>query len=1125
MSSTPPSGGTVFVEPLESRIAPTGVYAIAGDPGNTTAVADPHYVTFTNTPTGTSLHFVPASTYGVNVPHLFALQLTGDGSVDPTTGLSNGAELVIFNNATGFNLALPNVQSNKGTILAFFIDNPGANGGDATRPSGEVYASEFVGLAVGKKASLTVNGNVYGDIVTDLLHANTGNPTLSLTSAGNHGQAITGLSMNGNVYGNILAGGDIRNVTLIGTVDNILAGTATNGVPFDFSGGTAAPTGTIANAAAPGLSGANITGLTVSMLSNNGRIQAGDAGSTAIGGAVENVIVQADTNAFSILGGAGGDGSASVIGGAGGMINNVRVAGAAGTVANAQVLIQAGHGGNNGAGHAGAGGVIEGVAVGYDSFDDTINAGMISADLTSQNVTVRGGDGGDGLRGGNGGSVNDSAIVGLIPDDGVAAADGSANAEIQVFGGAGGVATTVGQGKGGHGGGIAQLTVENLNTTSTGLNSSILVQGGGGGAAKGGGNISNVDLLGTNLAVNGGAGGTGPGKGGDGGSLNSIDIENLTNLFAATVALNGGQGADGGGGYGGAGGAVAGVTLSDAQLTSLVIDNGTHANGGAGANGTGGAGGAVTNVTLNDFESSAAAIGSIAIRSGTGGAGSTGGGAGGTIDTLQLLGVNFNYSVATGAGGNATGGVGSAGAGGNLSNAGISNEPADPVVLANPTGLSGAVSTGAGGTGGLLGGAGGNLVAVNASAVYSISVTAGNAGDGATGAGAGGGFNVGAANSLQGGVVVMAGNGGQASGGASSGGSIDGFVVGGANSLTLVAGNGGSGGAGGSVTGCGSTVDALTGLPNLGDLTVTAGNGTSQNGVAGSGGAIDTFNGNVSINGYTAFTAGAGGGGLTSTASGRGGNIDSIRLTGSGGASAAVNGITSQVITFDAGSAGEAGQAVKGKPGGDVSNITVYDLDAGSIVQHIAAGDGSNGLVTGKGGGNVTEVHIGLPGDTDADIGYRSGVSYGYALGSAGGIFAGFAGTGATKSGHNGSVSDVTANAIASIVAGKGVPQLCGTVDGIFLDGLTVPVADDTGAFSNFGSANIVGSILNPTAAGASTYASGDGLIAAANLTGNRNFVPEALLTLDASGNLVLVDEQEPNPTPVVTLAPTSLTA
>ena len=71
--------------------------------------------------------------------------------------------------------------------------------------------------------------------------------------------------------------------------------------------------------------------------------------------------------------------------------------------------------------------------------------------------------------------------------------------------------------------------------TTAGVQSSILVQGGAGGAGKGGGSVNNVDLLGTVIDVNGGAGGNGIGKGGGGGSLDGIGVLNLPNLFTQPV--------------------------------------------------------------------------------------------------------------------------------------------------------------------------------------------------------------------------------------------------------------------------------------------------------------------------------------------------------------------------------------------------------------------------------------------------------------------------------------------------------------------------------------------------------------------------------------------------------------
>ena len=1130
MPSTPPAGGVVFVEPLESRIAPTGLYAISGEPSSSTATSDPHYVTFHTLPTATSLGFVPASTYGINVANLYAIKLTGNGTVN-SSGFSNGDELVPFNAVTGFNLTVPLIQANSGTVVAFFIDDPGLHG-DASRLAGQVYADELVGVSMGKKAAITINGNVYGDVATNLLDGGT---LVSTTSVGKSGQAIYGINMNGNVYGDILSGGIIKNVNLIGSVDNVLAGTATNGVPFDFSGDTAAPTGTITNVAKPGIPGANINKFTVSTLATNGRIQAGDGGLTAIGGAVTNLVVTGDPGAFDILSGAGGGGTAAVSGGTGGAISAITIQGAGNSTVNAPILIQAGHGGDDALGVGGKGGGIDGLAIGFNLYDPSTNTGTMSADLLAQNIIVHGGDGGSGVKGGNGGSVTDSDIVGAIPDDGVVAADGSANPEVQVFGGAGGVATAVGRGIGGHGGNIGQVTVENLDVNANALSSSILVQGGAGGAGKGGGSVSNLDLLGTILTVNGGMGGNGIAKGGAGGLLSAISVTNLSNLYAHDVTLNGGVGGDSTTGYGGAGGSIDSVTLPDGDLTSVAINTGTHANGGQGANGLGGAGGAVTNLSLNN-DAVSGVIATISIRTGQGGAGSAGGGPGGLADTLQILGTDFSFSVASGAGGSVLGGgTGSGGAGGILSNVGIVNIPPDSSRAADPTPLSGAVSSGAGGDGagvGGAGGAGGNLIGVDVSAVYNVSMTAGNAGNGPAGAGTGGGINTAAAISLQGGVTVASGAGGQTSGLASDGGSITGLIAAAQTNIVIGAGNGGSGGAGGSISNSGTTTNTPDpslvaiqplALPNVGNLTVTAGNGSSQNGVAGAGGSITGFTGYVADAGSTALTAGSGGGGATSTASGAGGSIDTVSLIGTSGANAALEGATSQIVTLDGGNAGVAGDAAKGRPGGGVSNVTIYELDPNTVVQHIAAGDGASGSRKGGAGGSISGIHVGQPGDVAADIGIRSGVVYGYAVGDAGGIFAGIGGIGAKVSGANGDVTDVTASAISSIVAGKGAVQLCTMVDGIYLDGVTATVADSTGAFTNFDTANLVGSVENPTAAGASVFAQGDGLIAAADLTQNRNFVPEALFTVDAAGNLVLVDYQQPNPVPVVTPAPAYL--
>ncbi len=1120
MSSTPPSGGTVFVESLEPRIAPAGLQAIAGDPTDPTVTGSANYVTFNTPPSAGHLGFVPASAYGINVPHVFAIKLVG--STDPITGLANGDQLDIFNAVTAFKV--PSVQGGNGTVVAFFLDRNALPGGNPAL-AGQVFADELVGISLGKKAALTVNINVHGDIVTNLNGAGT---FVSSTSVGKASFGINGLTMAANIDGDILSGGDIKNIDLVGSVSNVLAGTATNGHAIDFSGGTAPSTGTIVNVAKVAKHGANINNVIVNTLAANGRIQSGDAGATAVGGAITNVIINADTDAFTIQSGAGGDGTVGILGGTGGVITSVTVVGAAATSVNVPITIQGGHGGNNPQGHGGTGGMVQFLAIGADSaIDPATDMAPVSADLLGQNVIVRGGDGGTGIKGGNGGVVVDSQIVGVIPDDGVVNANG-ANPEIQVMGGNGGVPDFTDHGKGGRGGNVAQIITENRDTATTGLAASILVQGGLGGASTRGGNVSFVDLLGANLTVNGGNGGTGLNKGGNGGSVISVGIESQTGIFARQITLNGGTGGDGSNGYGGAGGNVYNIDLPDADLASLTINSGVHANGGNGGNGVGGKGGAVGadetaavlsgGITLND-SSPSGGLGVVAVRTGVGGNGSAGGGAGGNVDTFNLLGVNFSFGVVAGAGGNATV-TGSGGAGGALTNIGISNVSPTATALANPTGLSGAVSSGAGGVGagaGGLGGKGGDMTGLSLDVVYDVSVTAGAAGDGPSGAGTGGLINTGAAISLQGSSLVTAGAGSLNSGSASNGGSINAFVIAGQTNLALIAGNGGSGGGGGGITSSGTTVDSLTGLPNVGNLTVTAGNGTSRNGTAGAGGSITGFTGSVADGGTTAITAGAGGGGTTSTASGHGGNIDTVTLKGTYSASEVVNGVTSQVVTVDGGAAGVAGGAARGKTGGSVNAVTIYDLDTGTVVQHVAAGDGAGGLRKGGAGGNVTEVHVGLPGDAVADIGVRSGVAYGYAAGGAGGIFAGLGGVGGNRTGPNGAVNDITAAAIASIVAGKDTPRLASKITNVDLEG-TTPLATNTtdpalaGAFINVATANFIGSVQNPGVAGASTFKAGDGLLATADSTDlqTNNARPEALLTVDAAGNLIFEDRQEP---------------
>jgi hypothetical protein len=1080
MFSTPQKGGALFVEPLEARIAPTNLVALANDPAGS---SDPRYVTYHTAPSTGKLGFVPGSTYGVAGSDVYALKLTA------------GDEILIYNSATGFNVNNPFLKDTSGTMVAFFQDKNG---------DGQVQSNELTGISLGQNASAEVNGNVYGDIVTNL----TKTGTITLGSAGKLSQSVGGLNIVGNVYGSILSGGDINNVNVSGTVTKVLAGSAVNGVAYHF-GDPGTVTGKLkAQPVQPGDAGASIND--VSLLSVSA-MRAGHGGFGADGGSVTNVTLTSDNTGFDIFSGAGGRGNARKDAGGGGDIAAITVNGVLDNTPNNLMMLHAGNGGPDRGGKGGLGGSISDVATSFATAVPATGSPTLSADLLADDILLQAGDGGLGLRGGAGGSVTNSFLFGAIPNP------GTATPEIEVLAGAGGATVNAAAGHGGSGGMVGQVTAENLDADAAAATSSILIEGGNGGAGRPGGSINDVSVLGAVLTLVGGNGGSGS-TGGGGGSLNTITIEDAAPILATNLTLDAGLGGVGKTGDGGGGGNITTVNVADSALVSLVINGGSHANGGLGSGGTGGYGGSVTDVSINDSGTSSGALGSVVIRTGAGGNGTLGGGDGGDLGTSQasfeLLGTDFAYAATTGHGGNVTPhGHGQGGAGGDFNTVGISNESFNVAGVTSVPAATGTAVSGAGGNGSS-GGRGGDMMAVDLRANSNISVVLGNGGNGrALAPGAGGGVFSSAGSSIDGSVSVAAGNAGGQGDKAAAGGVISTFIAAAANNVTLTSGNGTFGGAGGDITSSGTALDELTQAANTGSLKVKAGNGSSANGVAGAGGSIDVFNGSIGQSGTTTFTAGAGGGGTNKAASGAGGSIDEVTLTGANGTA------TNRVyVTFDGGDAGVAGRAKAGGAGGSVSNITLSNLAAGTIVQHLAAGNGGSVAGTGGAGGSIDEIHVGAPGDADGDIGIRSGLAYGYAIGTAGGLFAGLGGTGSKAHGAAGDVTNITANAIASIAGGKAsTPHLAGTVDGIFLDGQVLAQANASGEFTNFGVANLVGSVLDPAAADASTYKTGDGVIAAAVLTNNRNFVPEAELTRNPSGQLVLVDLREPDPTPVIT--------
>ncbi len=183
--------------------------------------------------------------------------------------------------------------------------------------------------------------------------------------------------------------------------------------------------------------------------------------------------------------------------------------------------------------------------------------------------------------------------------------------------------------------------------------------------------------------------------------------------------------------------------------------------------------------------------------------------------------------------------------------------------------------------------------------------------------------------------------------------------------------------------------------------------------------------------------------GYSGTIGGLGGSIARVSVSRGGGQD-----VEFKAAAGDGGSAGPLGRF--GGAGGSISAVGIADIDdPQTIIRSFAGGDGGDARVIGGPGGNVTSVAV-----QDHDIGLRSGVAFGY--NAAGGIFAGAGGLAALTDVHGkaGSVRDINANAIASIVAGKTLqPQSVEKVSEIYLNGsvqLVTRPSDGVGGVGSF---------------------------------------------------------------------------
>jgi hypothetical protein len=1058
-----------ILESLESRIAPA-VIGLAGAPG-----VDATDIEYSDVPVGKLLGFHQLGTGPLGA------SLGADANTYYMV-LATGDKLRVFDPVSNYQ---DFITVKSGNAVAFFVD---------ANLDNEVQRNELTGLSLGNNADVVVLGTVNGSVVGNY---NDLTKTIVANSLVSEKQAIKGLFVSGSVNGSVLAGGAISAVNIVGQVDSILTGSATNTVGYDFNGVDAGGSGTIALVPTAKSAGGAITTVTVGSVD---LIQSGNGGASAAGGAIKTVTVTNDTDGFFIIAGNGGNGIvSSTAGGVGGAVSSVlaNLQNNTDSTDNDSIVVQAGNGGSAfGAFTGGAGGAVSTIKIGYTSL---AAKAPLASSFHNDNVYIYAGNGGAGKVGGAGGALSAVTVATSAPD--------AVGTEIAIYAGTGGAANAVG-GKGGAGGALSTVDVRLKDPTA--LASSINIGSGAGGSAAGfgaggnGGALSGITVTAFNFDIFAGSGGSGTTAGGNGGAIKTVNFVRDSSIIANNFGIYGGQGGLASAGKGGIGGAVGDVFIRDADLLG---DNFIFAGSGGTGNGTtgaGGVGGNLSKIVVNDIDSLNGAVGLYYVfaAAGNGGQGSVSGGAGGSLADIELILFNADATALAGNGGNSTvAGIG--GAGGKADRIVMQAESRD---LFNPrvaTLIAGDGGDGSGAKGS--GGLGGSLTTVNLFATANATALAGAGGDGNTKGGAGGAVSKAGLLSESASAYLYAGNGGNSTTAGGAGGSITSSTAFAFENITVLAGDGLASGLGGSITTLTFGNESVSN-GSVGNIVVAAGDGSAVGTKAGVGGNLTSIVGFASTGIGATTQISAGNGGSIAGAGANGGSLSKIFITGGG----AFN----SVLTIDAGNGGNALGATKAGNGGNVTDVAVNTLEAGTIFRRVAAGEGGDAAVvggTGGNGGTITKVNVG------GDIGVRSGEAFGF--NTMGGLFAGSAGSGA-KVGIAGSVTSVTANAISSIVAGhSNVPQLAKLVDSIYLRSFvkttTNAGAGGAGPFDNFNAASLVGGVVDPLVANANDFDRGgnfvnnaggvgtfdlgdqplDGLIAAAVLGSKRNFAPEAFLT------------------------------
>ncbi len=300
---------------------------------------------------------------------------------------------------------------------------------------------EIVGISFGPNTSLEVTGDVFGDIVGNLLPngrlSDTDNNPLNGEDGGvllpNNLIGLKTSNFQGQTgsIGNIITGGSLSNLNIVGKIHGMYAG---DGV-FNDASALLMNDGTVEsslgnldfNPIEPGAQttftfafhpvlapSASISNITISQavefqaIAGSGNPNHLDLSKVAAqpGGSITNISIDTAIEvldplaqnlppSYTLIAGDGGSGAK---GGAGGTINDVVEHTSAG-----QVIIKAGHGGDGGAGAGGGGGSV-------------MNLDLQS---NSSQYTVVAGNGGKGTPGGAGGSTTSNSFANNTPAGGI----------------------------------------------------------------------------------------------------------------------------------------------------------------------------------------------------------------------------------------------------------------------------------------------------------------------------------------------------------------------------------------------------------------------------------------------------------------------------------------------------------------------------------------------------------------------------------------------------------------------------------------------------------------------------------------------------------------------------------